>query len=137
MLTSSAEGVYAIAPTPFQPDGRIDEASTDRMVDFYREVGCTGITVLGIMGEAPKLEPAEALELVVRVIRRAGIPIGVGVSAPGFAAMRSLARAAMDAGAAGVMIAPQPSLRTDDQIVTYFAQAAEAIGPDVPFVLQD
>jgi len=137
MLTSSAEGVYAIAPTPFHPDGRIDEASTDRMVDFYREVGCTGITVLGIMGEAPKLEPAEALELVVRVIRRAGIPIVVGVSAPGFAAMRSLARAAMDAGAAGVMIAPQPSLRTDDQIVTYFAQAAEAIGPDVPFVLQD
>jgi 4-hydroxy-tetrahydrodipicolinate synthase len=65
------------------------------------------------------------------------MPIVVGVSAPGFAAMRSLARSAMDAGAAGVMIAPQPSLRTDDQIVTYFAQAAEAIGPDVPFVLQD
>jgi 4-hydroxy-tetrahydrodipicolinate synthase len=137
MLTASAEGVYAIAPTPFHPDGRIDEASTDRMVDFYREVGCTGITVLGIMGEAPKLEPAEALDLVTRVIRRAGIPIVVGVSAPGFAAMRSLARSVMDAGAAGVMIAPQPSLRTDDQIVTYFAQAAEAIGPDVPFVLQD
>jgi 4-hydroxy-tetrahydrodipicolinate synthase len=137
MLTTSAEGVYAIAPTPFHPDGRIDEASTDRMVDFYREVGCTGITVLGIMGEAPKLEPAEALALVTRVIRRAGIPTVVGVSAPGFAAMRSLARSAMDAGAAGVMIAPQPSLRTDDQIVTYFAQAAEAIGSDVPFVLQD
>src|SRR5215218_7891488 len=107
------------------------------MVDFYRDVGCTGITVLGIMGEAPKLEPAEALALVARVIRRAGIPIVVGVSAPGFAAMRSLARSAMDAGAAGVMIAPQPSLRTDDQIVTYFSQAAEAIGSDVPFVLQD
>jgi 4-hydroxy-tetrahydrodipicolinate synthase len=43
----------------------------------------------------------------------------------------------MAAGAAGVMIAPPPSLRTDDQIVTYFAQAAEAIGPDVPWVLQD
>jgi 4-hydroxy-tetrahydrodipicolinate synthase len=137
MLTASAEGVYAIAPTPFHPDGRIDEVSTDRMVDFYRDVGCTGITVLGIMGEAPKLEPAEALALVARVIRRAGIPIVVGVSAPGFAAMRSLARSAMDAGAAGVMIAPPPSLRTDDQIVGYFKQAAEAIGPDIPWVLQD
>jgi 4-hydroxy-tetrahydrodipicolinate synthase len=61
----------------------------------------------------------------------------VGVSAPGFAAMRSLARASMDAGAAGVMIAPTPTLRTDDQIVTYFRQAAEAIGPDIPWVLQD
>lgn len=43
----------------------------------------------------------------------------------------------MDLGAAGVMIAPPPSLRTDDQIVTYFKQAAEAIGSDVPWVLQD
>jgi 4-hydroxy-tetrahydrodipicolinate synthase len=51
--------------------------------------------------------------------------------------MRSLARASMDAGAAGVMIAPTPTLRTDEQIVTYFRQAAEAIGPDIPWVLQD
>jgi 4-hydroxy-tetrahydrodipicolinate synthase len=43
----------------------------------------------------------------------------------------------MDAGAAGVMIAPPPALRTDDQIVNYFAQAATAIGTDIPFVLQD
>jgi 4-hydroxy-tetrahydrodipicolinate synthase len=137
MLTAAAEGVYAIAPTPFHPDGRIDEASTDAMVDFYRAAGCSGITVLGIMGEAPKLEHAEAVSVASRVIRRAGLPVVVGVSAPGFAAMRSLARTVMEAGAAGVMIAPPPSLRTDDQIVTYFAQAAEAIGPDVPWVLQD
>jgi 4-hydroxy-tetrahydrodipicolinate synthase len=51
--------------------------------------------------------------------------------------MRSLSRAVMDAGAAGVMIAPPPSLKTDDQIVTYYRQAAEAIGSDVPFVIQD
>ena len=43
----------------------------------------------------------------------------------------------MDIGAAGVMIAPPPSLRTDDQIVTYFRQTTEAIGSDVPWVLQD
>jgi dihydrodipicolinate synthase/N-acetylneuraminate lyase len=61
----------------------------------------------------------------------------VGVSAPGFASMRSLAKASMDAGAAGVMIAPPPSLRTDDQITGYFKQAQEAIGPDIPWVLQD
>jgi 4-hydroxy-tetrahydrodipicolinate synthase len=60
----------------------------------------------------------------------------VGVSAPGFASMRSLAKASMDAGAAGVMIAPSPHLRTDDQIIGYFKQAQEAIG-DIPWVLQD
>ena len=137
MLDASANGVYAIAPTPFLEDGRIDERSTDRMTDFYTEAGCTGITVLGIMGEAPKLDHQEALDVASRVIRRSRLSIIVGVSAPGFAGMRSLARSVMEAGAAGVMIAPPPSLRTDDQIVTYFRQAAEAIGPDIPWVLQD
>jgi 4-hydroxy-tetrahydrodipicolinate synthase len=51
--------------------------------------------------------------------------------------MLALARAVMDEGAAGVMIAPPSSLRTDDQIVTYYAQAVEAIGRDIPFVIQD
>jgi 4-hydroxy-tetrahydrodipicolinate synthase len=51
--------------------------------------------------------------------------------------MRALARKSMDAGAAGVMIAPPPTLRTDDQITSYFKQAEEAIGDDIPWVLQD
>jgi 4-hydroxy-tetrahydrodipicolinate synthase len=138
MLTHEAQGTFAIAPTPFHDDGRIDESSIDRMSDFYQAAGCTGITVLGILGEAQKLDQQEAIEVATRVIRRAkDLSIVVGVSAPGFAAMRSLTCAAMDAGAAGVMIAPPPSLRTDDQIVTYFRQAVEAIGMDVPWVLQD
>src|SRR5881227_2267296 len=100
-LTAKAAGTFAIAPTPFHDDGRIDEKSIDRLTDFYAEVGCDGVTVLGI------------------------------------ASMRSLAKASMDAGAAGVMIAPPPHLRTDDQITGYFKQAQEAIGDDIPWVLQD
>src|SRR5690242_13223369 len=137
-LTNQAHGVFAIAPTPFHEDRRIDEASIDRMADFYQAAGCTGITVLGIMGEAPKLDQQEAIQVAARVIRRVrDLSIVVGVSAPGFAAMRSLTSAVMDAGAAGVMIAPPPSLRTDDQIIGYFKQAQEAIGDDIPWVLQD
>lgn len=136
-LTSDARGVYVIAPTPFHDDGRVDEASTDRMTDFFLEAGVTGITVLGQLGEAPKLDQDEALAVASRVVRRATVPVVVGVSAPGFAAMRSLARAAMDAGASGVMIAPPNTLRTDDQVVAYYRQAAEAVGGDVPFVIQD
>ncbi|MCK8784098.1 dihydrodipicolinate synthase family protein [Roseomonas sp. NAR14] len=137
-LDETAHGVYVIAPTPFHPDGRVDEASTDRMTDFYLEAGCDGITALGVMGEAPKLDGAEALDVATRIIRRAGrAPVIIGVSAPGFAAMRALARGVMEVGAAGVMIAPPNTLRTDDQIVAYYAQAAEAIGSDVPFVVQD
>jgi 4-hydroxy-tetrahydrodipicolinate synthase len=137
-LDETAKGVYVIAPTPFHDDGRIDEASTDRMTDFFLEAGCEGMTILGVMGEAPKLDQEESLEISRRIIRRAGkAKIIVGVSAPGFAAMRALARGSMEAGAAGVMIAPPSTLRTDDQIVTYYAQAVAAIGTDIPFVLQD
>jgi 4-hydroxy-tetrahydrodipicolinate synthase len=137
-LDQTAQGLFPIAPTPFLADGRIDFDSIDGLTDFYLRAGATGLTVLGIMGEAPKLEQSEAIAVAKRFIERAkGIPVVVGVSSPGFAAMASLTRASMEAGAAGVMIAPPPSLRTDDQIVTYFKQAVEAIGPDVPWVLQD
>jgi 4-hydroxy-tetrahydrodipicolinate synthase len=138
LLDSTASGLFPIAPTPFHPDGRMDYASVDTLVERYLKAGATGVTVLGIMGEAPKLEPEESIAITTRFIEGFGkLPVIVGVSAPGFAAMRSLARAVMEKGAAGVMIAPIPSLRTDDQITTYYRQAVEAIGPDIPFVIQD
>lgn len=137
-LTASASGVFPIAPTPFNPDGTLDQASTDRLFSFYDSIGADGTTVLGIMGEAPKLEPEESLGIVKSAVKNMpGKPVIVGVSAPGFAAMRSLARQSMELGAAAVMIAPPPSLRTDDQITGYYAQAVEAIGTDIPFVIQD
>ena len=137
MQSSPWRGVFPIAPTPFHPDGRLDFASLDRLMDHYAAIGADGCTILGILGEAPKLDGAESLEIVRRCVARVKLPFIVGVSAPGFAAMRSLAREAMEAGAAAVMIAPPSHLRTDDQIVTYYAQAAEAVGRDVPFVIQD
>ncbi len=138
LLTADAKGVFPIAPTPFLDDGSIDVNSVDRLTDFYLECGATGVTVLGQLGEAPKLEHAESIDVAARVIRRAGgLPVVVGVSAPGFAGMRALTREVMDLGAAGVMIAPPNTLRTDDQIVGYYRQAVDAIGADVPFVLQD
>jgi len=138
-LTIDAAGVHVIAPTPFDETGALDLASTARMVERYLEAGATGLTILGIMGEAPKLTGAESRIFVKEVLARAGgkIVVTVGVSSPGFAAMSDLTKAVMDMGASGVMIAPAANLRTDDQIVGYFADVAEAIGTDVPFVLQD
>src|SRR6185369_13364641 len=128
----------SIAPTPFSEDGSIDWVSVDRMTDLKIEAGCNGFTILGVLGEAPKLDAEEALALAARVIKRAqGRPIIVGVSAPGFAAMRSLSLKVMDLGAAAVMIAPGAGLKTDDQIAAYFRNAVEAVGSDVPWVLQD
>lgn len=137
-LTETAQGVYVIAVTPFHDDGALDLESTDRMVDFYLSVGATGLTVLGMMGEAQKLTIEESQLIVRRILARVGarVPVVVGVSAPGFAQMAALTQMVMEDGAAGVMIAPPSVLRTDDQIVAYYKQAVDFIG-DVPFVLQD
>jgi 4-hydroxy-tetrahydrodipicolinate synthase len=137
LLSTKARGVYPIAPTAFFPDGQIDWVSMDRMADFYTAIGSEGITILGVLGEAQKLDADESLAIVKRICSRMKVPVIVGVSAPGFASMHTLARASMDLGAAGVMIAPPNTLRTDDQIVQYYSQAAEAIGEDTPFVIQD
>lgn len=136
MLDETAQGVFTIAVTPFLPDGALDWDSIDRMVDFYIEKGATGLTILGMMGEAGKLTAEESIAVVKRVTARSTVPIVVGVSAPGFAAMKTLSDAAMDLGAAGVMVAPPGNLKTDDQIVTYYHNTAEVLGK-APFVLQD
>ena len=43
----------------------------------------------------------------------------------------------LDGGAAGVMVAPTPGLKSDDQIFGYFARVFEALGDGTPPVYQD
>lgn len=138
-LDASAKGVYLITVTPFSDNGALDLASTDRMVDFCLEQGVTGLTVLGIMGEATKLTMEESRTYVKQVLARVNgkVPVVVGASAAGFAPMKELADAVMDLGASGVMVAPPSTLRTDDQIVSYFQMVDETLGAKVPWVLQD
>lgn len=138
-LTSSARGVYLIAVTPFTDTGELDLVSTDRMVDFYLSCGVTGLTILGIMGEATKLTAQESGLFVQQVLKRVDdrVPVVVGASAAGFAPMKALTERVMDLGASGVMVAPPHTLRTDEQIVSYFQMVGETLGPKVPWVLQD
>jgi 4-hydroxy-tetrahydrodipicolinate synthase len=135
----NTKGVYLITVTPFKADGALDLESTDRMVDFYLEHGVDGLTVLGIMGEAPKLTAHESAEYVKRVLARVNgrVPVVVGASAAGFAPMGELTKRVMDMGAAGVMVAPAHTVRTDDQIRAYFSMVNETLGSDVPWCLQD
>ncbi|HEY2000395.1 dihydrodipicolinate synthase family protein [Paraburkholderia sp.] len=139
LLNPTAKGVFLIAVTPFTDSGALDLASTDRMVDFYLERGATGLTILGILGEATKLTADESRTFVKRVLARVAdrVPVVVGASAAGFAPMGELAASVMEMGASGVMVAPSPTLRTDDQIVAYFDMVNETLGENCPWVLQD
>ncbi len=138
-LTESARGVFVIAATPFTPDGALDVASIDPLVDFYLGHRVHGLTILGLMGEAQKLTAEESLSVVRRMLARVGgrVPVIVGVSNPGLATLAALAAAAMDAGAAGVTVAPAAGLRGDEALFEYMASVFRALDPGTPVVYQD
>jgi 4-hydroxy-tetrahydrodipicolinate synthase len=138
-LDESASGVFIISATPFAESGALDLESADRLVDFYIDKGVSGITVLGMMGEAQKMAPDESEAFLARVLQRVNgrVQIVVGVSNAGLDNLVRLSRFSMDHGAAGVMIAPMVGLSTEEKIYNYFAQVFAALGDDVPVCYQD
>lgn len=133
-----SSGVFIIAATPFTDNGEIDHDSLRRLVDFYAGHGVTGLTILGMMGEANKMTPEERRAVIDTVIdQAAGLPVIVGVSDAGMRNLTDLAAHAMDRGAAGVMVAPAAGPAREDRIEGYFRAVAQALGPDVPMVFQD
>ena len=101
----SANGVYLITVTPFKDGGELDLASTDRMVDFCLERCVTGLTILGIMGEATQLT-AEQSRVLIRLVL-ALVPVKgpvVGVASPASPHRCAGSSDLEQIGCAGVMI---------------------------------
>ena len=96
-------GVYIISVTPFTDAGEIDWASVDTLVEFYLAKGVSGVTILGMMGEAQKLAEAESAAFAKYFIARVAgrVPVVVGVSHAGIDNLVRLAQSVMDAGAGG------------------------------------
>src|SRR5688572_6810816 len=91
-----------------------------------------------MMGEAHKLTADESIDVVSRVVARAGgRQVIVGVSHAGLENVRRLSHEVMVAGASGVMVAPPAGLKGDDGIYNYYAQVVAALGPAIPVVYQD
>ena len=58
---AALRGVWNIVPTPFLPDGELDDASLPGLVSFVRSTGVDGMTILGVLGEAGRLGDARAV----------------------------------------------------------------------------
>ena len=138
-LNESAKGVYIISATPFDDGGSIDFDSADSLVEFYIEKGVNGMTILGMMGEANKMSGDESDGFMRHMLKRVAgrVPVIVGVSDPGHNNLARLAKSSMDAGAAGVMIAPISGLNTEEKIYNYFSQLFVALGGGIPVCYQD
>ena len=139
LINRYSKDVFIISATPFTENGELDLFSTDSLVDFYLNSGVSGMTILGIMGEAQKMAADESLKFSNHIINRVGgrIPIVVGVSGASLDNMKRLSHSVMNDGASGVMVAPMPGLGTETKIDQYYKQVCQALGPEVPICLQD
>ena len=139
MISEKTKGIFAITATPFRDDGALDLDSADSLIERTLETGVHGLTILGIMGEANKLSTEESVAFTQHVMARVAgrVPVVVGVSAMGSDNLVDLSQRSMDLGAAGVMIAPPPILKTEVQIHGYFSELFGMLGDAVPVCYQD
>lgn len=131
------EGVWNIVPTPFLDDGALDEASLPVLTRFVIGCGVTGMTILGVLGEAAKLSDDERSRVISGVLAAAGgLPVCVGVTHAATDRAIAFAREAQAAGAHSVMLAPPALARPNDAaVLSHYLAVAGAV--DLPIVVQD
>ncbi|MFI8788618.1 dihydrodipicolinate synthase family protein [Streptomyces sp. NPDC055105] len=75
-----APGVWGVVATPFLGSAlEVDEPSLARLVEHYEQIGTTGLTVLGVFGEAARLSAGERRTVLETVVDTVGLPLVVGV----------------------------------------------------------
>jgi 4-hydroxy-tetrahydrodipicolinate synthase len=135
---SYLEGIYNITPTPFQPDGSLDEASLAQLTEFIISTGVHGMTILGVLGETSKVSEAERERIIATVLEAAHgrIPICVGTSHTGTDRCVAYSQQAQAMGAKALMVSPPKLSRSSDAALRrHYLAVAEAV--DIPVVVQD
>ncbi|MFE4198363.1 dihydrodipicolinate synthase family protein [Paenarthrobacter sp. NPDC056912] len=79
---SLAAGVWGVVATPFQGSTLdVDLDSLSELVEHYQAIGATGLTVLGVFGEAAALTVQERSQVLETVLECTSLPLVVGVTA--------------------------------------------------------
>lgn len=102
------KGVMPAITTPFAKDLAVDHGFLAEHCRYLLDNGCTGIVVLGSLGEGATLSFDEKLEVVrtcIQAAERRG-PVVASISALSTAEAVSLAKAAADLGCDGLMVLP-------------------------------
>ncbi|HKU03074.1 MAG TPA: dihydrodipicolinate synthase family protein [Arthrobacter sp.] len=79
---SLAPGVWGVVATPFQGSTLdVDLDSLSDLVERYETIGTTGLTVLGVFGEAAALAVEERRQVLEIAVECTSLPLVVGVTA--------------------------------------------------------
>jgi len=132
------QGVFSVLPTPFKGGGDVDVESLRRVVDLIVGAGVTGVTALGVTGEAARLNERERHLVVDTVVHQVNgrVRVIVGASADGVRTCIGYSREAKALGASAVMVSPPRMLKLNtESVVNHYRALAEAV--DLPIVVQD
>jgi 4-hydroxy-tetrahydrodipicolinate synthase len=115
--------------TPFDAQGRLHEAALRELVRFHLREGTDALVVNGSTGEAATLSADEQRRAVEVVADEAAkkIPVIAGAGGSDTAVVSALARAAREAGADALLIAPPPYNKPPQRgIVAHFRAVLDA-----------
>ncbi|MBD2195025.1 MULTISPECIES: dihydrodipicolinate synthase family protein [Calothrix] len=127
--------LYAVLVTPFQAEGELDEASLERLVEFYIQKKVHGLAILTVLGEEAKLTPKERLRVAQIVFKQVKnrVPVVVGVSGTAESAAKfGLQMSAL--GAKGLLVVP-PSFSDTQQVKQHYQKIG--IATQMPLVVLD
>lgn len=109
-------GVMPAITTPFDSKLAVDHAFLAQHAAWLLDSGCTGLVMLGSLGEGATLEHAEKIAILktaVRVSAKKKTPVVAAISALSTSHAADLAREAEQAGCDGLMVLP-PYVYTSD-----------------------
>ena len=133
----SVRGVITALVTPFDAQGKLNESSLERLVEFQIRAGVHGLSPCGTTGETALLtfeERQRIAEIVVRVAK-GRIPVLVQTGAASTAATIALTRHAQTIGAsAATVVTPWYFRYGDDALIQHYVRVAES-APDFPVYL--
>jgi dihydrodipicolinate synthase/N-acetylneuraminate lyase len=102
------QGVLPAATTPFHKDLTVDHAFLSQHTKWMLDNGCTGLIMLGSLGEGATLEHDEKIAILKTAVKvSAGkTPVVAAISALSTKHAVELAKEAEDAGCSGLMVLP-------------------------------
>jgi 4-hydroxy-tetrahydrodipicolinate synthase len=133
----SIRGVITALVTPFDAQGKLNESSLERLVEFQIRAGVSGLSPCGTTGETALLtveERQRIAEIVVRVAK-GRIPVLVQTGAADTETTIALTRHAQKIGAhAATVVTPYFYRLSDEALIQHYTRVATSV-PDFPIYL--
>jgi len=130
------QGVFTAIVTPFSEEGKIEESTLRKLVDFQIENGINGLVPMGTTGESPTLnykEHERVIEIVVDQTK-GRVPVIAGTGSNCTDEAIKLTKYAKEVGvSASLQVAPYYNKPTQEGFFQHFTAIAGAV--DLPIIV--